>query len=138
VYPDECKALVDCRLTYGQSKAALFREIKQCLDAEKQRDKSITYSIRDITVIPPVLSEKTDPIVSCTRRAFKDVAGVNIRLGTIDGVTDGNLLHQAGIPCVVFGVQGGNIHSENEFALVQSIQLMPRVFAAVAKRYLQE
>lgn len=135
VYPDECTALVDCRLTYGQSKAALFREIKQCLDAEKQHDKSIKYTIHDLTMIPPVLTQKSDPIVLSTKQAFKDIVGFRIKLGTIDGVTDGNLLHQAGIPCVVFGVQGGNIHSENEFAFVQSIKLMPRVFAAVAAKY---
>ena len=137
VYPDECKALVDCRLTYGQSKAILLREIRECLAKEKQRDKSIKYTIRDLTMVPPVLTEKTDPIVLSTQQAFKEIAGFNPKLLTINGVTDGNILCRTGIPCVVFGVQGGNIHSENEFALIQSIKLMPRLYIAVAADYLE-
>jgi acetylornithine deacetylase/succinyl-diaminopimelate desuccinylase-like protein len=51
-------------------------------------------------------------------------------------VTDGSIFAARGIPVVIFGVEGKNHHSENEFVVADSIVKASKVYALSAIEYL--
>lgn len=135
VYPDSCTALVDCRLSYGQSKKSILQDIKRCLARVQEKDDSIRYRIEELAYVPPVFTDPTTPFVKAAVRGAERVLRKKIINSVMGGVTDGSILAEHGIPIVICGVQGGGAHRENEFALVSSMMEMPRVYAAIFEEF---
>lgn len=75
-----------------------------------------------------------DPPREALLGAFEKTAsalGIPFGLRDTGGSSDGNLLHAAGLPVLDgIGVRGGNLHQENEFALLESLTERTRLNAA--------
>lgn len=137
IYPDSCSAAVDCRLTLGQSLSKVKAEIHSCLEAQVQKDAEIKYRIKDICNVSAGRISEDHPLVAIAGKTVKDLIGRAPQLKIISGVTDGNLLLEAGVPNLGFGVTGGGAHAENEFIEVRDLSLTSKAFALTAQSYLR-
>lgn len=48
---------------------------------------------------------------------------------------DAALLHQAGIPAIIFGPAGGGLHAKEEWVEVESLKQMEDIYARLIQEY---
>ncbi len=137
IIPDKCKAQMDCRLSYGQTDRSLLQDIQKVINRIKRQDKEFRVRVRKSCYIPPTIIDKKEDIVKVSRKAVKEILGSRSELEVSGGVTDGALMVEKGIPAVVFGPSGSNIHSENEYVEVRSLAKMAKAYALAAREFLK-
>lgn len=136
IIPDVCKALVDSRLSYGQTKRSMTADIKNQIKKLVKKDKEISIVIREIAYDPPFIMSKNEKIVKILGKNVKTVYGFKPKL-IVSGFTgDANLLAAARIPSVLFGPDGSNAHSENEYVIAKTISKVSKVYALSAIDFL--
>ncbi|MDI6806189.1 MAG: M20 family metallopeptidase [Candidatus Aenigmarchaeota archaeon] len=136
IVPDTCSALVDCRLSYGQTKKSIVADINKQLKKLKKKDRELSIKIRETAYSPPVIINKNEKIVKISSKNIKLIYGFKPKLIVSGAATDGNFLTAAGISTVVFGPEGNNAHSENEFVIANSIPKVSKVYALSAIDFL--
>jgi len=129
IFPERCRALVDCRLSYGQTIEKAKFEIASCLKKAKESDPEIKYNIREIGFVYPALTSGTHPFVKLSKRVISETQGFFPKIGIIQGVTDGNFLMNQNIPTVIYGPTGSNFHAPNEFVNVSSLLKTAETYA---------
>ena len=75
-------------------------------------------------------------IIKSSKKGIKKIFNFSPKLIVKGGCSDGNLLTEAGIPSVVYGVTGKGMHAENEYASVKSMRAITRAYCEVALDYL--
>lgn len=136
IVPDRCTALIDCRLSYGQTKKTIVADISKQIRKLKSRDKELSVKIREIGYQPPYITDKNEKIVKISSKNIEIVYGFKPKLMVSGGATDGNYLSTTGMPIVVFGPDGKNAHSENEYVIANSIVKISKVYALSAMDFL--
>lgn len=136
VFPGSCSALVDCRLTMGQRKLDFKKAIEKTLFDVQREFPSVRYRIEDLVSFPPVCCEKSEPIVVAARQSLSKILGSRIKLGIMEGITDGTILADAGIPNVIFGACGDRAHSEDEYVSVSSMVQICKAYVVAAFEFL--
>ena len=137
VFPENCHALVDCRLSLGQPLERVRNEIAACLKKVRLNDSQVHYEIRELGFVPAAFTEVRHSFVQLSRKVISDVFGFSPSIGTLDGVTDGNFLMDHGIPTVIYGPTGENIHAPNEFVSIASLLKTAESYALTAVRYFE-
>jgi len=138
IVPDSCKALVDCRLSYGQTKKSISSDVRKELNKLKKKDKKLSFSIRELAYVSPVILNKNHRLIKVSSKNIRKILGFKPILKVSGPVTDGNLLMEADIPNIVFGPIGDKAHSENEYAIAKSILNISKVFALTAIDFLSD
>jgi len=136
VYPNECTAAIDCRLTLSQDKKSILKDIKACLTKVAKRHKDIKYSISELDYTPVFLTNPNEAIVISASNSLKSVLGKKQTYSVMGGTTDANLLSEAGVNCVIFGPNGANAHTEDEYASIPSMKNACHAYALTALDYL--
>jgi acetylornithine deacetylase/succinyl-diaminopimelate desuccinylase-like protein len=95
----------------------------------------------DIGVRPPCydgyLLERTDPFVMAFAESYRRVLGRPPDLGIGRGVSDANILAgRAGIPTLLFGPSGGNMHGADEWLDLSQLEPARAVYTDFALRFL--
>ena len=85
----------------------------------------------------PALTDANERIVTVAQKSVKSILHYTPKLTVMTGGSDGNHLIKAGVPCVITGVQGANIHAENEYASTRSILEMAKIYSLTLDTYLQ-
>ncbi len=136
IFPDECNALVDCRLALGQTRETITGDIKRAIEAIG--DREISYGMRELAYSPAYMTSPEEPIVRLAGRAAKELMGLDIKPGVSGPMTDGNFIFQKGIPVIVLGPDGENMHSEDEFAYTESIVNAAKAYVKIAGDFFSE
>jgi succinyl-diaminopimelate desuccinylase len=135
VVPDECQALVDIRLSYGQTKESVKKDLKLFFQKVKKQDKELKIKIEEILYVPPAVIDAKEEIVTLLQKNAQKVLKFKPRLKVSGPMSDNNFMISAGIPTVNFGPNGENFHSENEFVEVDSIFQVAEIFTQTAIDY---
>lgn len=89
---------------------------------------------RDTLRHPKSACDKTKQLFSHIQECGKDL-GMTITGKATGGVCDGNTLAEGGLPCIdTMGVNGGALHSENEFLLINSLKEKAKLTALILMR----
>lgn len=133
--PERCEFLVNRHIVPGESGGVAVAQMRR-LAEELASEARFEFAIED-PYYPPFLVEETDPFVQDFARAFETVLGTSPAFEYGRGVMDANyLVSEAGVPTVVFGPTGANMHAANEWADLESLQLVTKTYAALAERFL--
>src|SRR5690606_20180495 len=81
---------------------------------------------------PPYTVDEADPFVARFAPAYPDVIGSVPPFGFAPFVCDANYIAAAGIPTVVFGPGGANMHAPNEWADLDEIGRTAAVYVQLA------
>lgn len=118
--------LAICHLNMRANTLTDFEKAKQdlasCIHRAKEKDEGITIALYQLSERPPkVLDPDTQQLFEFLKEcASKE--GEKISWRSSGGVCDGNILAAAGLPTIdTLGVIGGELHTENEYALLSSI-----------------
>ena len=136
VIPDYCEALFDCRLSLGQTRDTLKKDIQKQIDALKKKDKRFNIKIEDLAYASPVITNDKEQIVKKISKHYGKIMNKKPKLLVTGGSTDGNILISAGIPCVILGPDGGNIHAKNEYVKIKSMIEIAKIYALTAMDFL--
>jgi acetylornithine deacetylase len=131
-YPAECRISLERRTIPGESSASVAAELQAIIDAIAESDPDFKASLAAGLERPPFEVAETEPVVA----ALDDIAAKHLgarpaRRGE-PFWTDCAILQGAGIPCVMFGADGGGAHAATEWVDVKSVETLTQILAETA------
>lgn len=137
IVPDECQALVDIRLSFGQTKNSVKKDLALLWQKLRKQDPKLKMKIKEIFYVPPAVIDEKEGIVALLQKNAQKVLKFKPGLKVSGPMSDNNFFITYGIPTVNFGPEGENYHSENEFVEVECIFKVAEIFAQTAVEYLK-
>ncbi|KAF3481192.1 acetylornithine deacetylase [Arthroderma uncinatum] len=135
-YPASCKLTVEFRTIPVQSAESIVADVIEILTKIKKRVVGFKYRLPQVVAHKaPFEIAKDHPLSRCVYDATGKVYGTNCAFQALDPWTDAALLHDAGIPSIVFGQSGAGLHSEYEWVDVESIRRTEGVLSTVIEDF---
>jgi glutamate carboxypeptidase len=129
VVPDMCLSRFNIRLEQPEDEAWCLDNINQILDSINQRDGISIEMHGHFGRKPKVLTAANEKLFQLACDCGADL-GLDLTWLPTGGCCDGNNLAEAGIPNIdTLGVQGGKIHSPDEFVKVSSLTVRAKLSA---------
>lgn len=131
-YPAACTVSLERRTVPGEDAAAVEAELRHILDAIATSDPDFSYTLaagleRQAFEVP-----SDSPIVRAVAAAAGAVTGQAATLRGEAFWTDAALMLEAGIPGLLFGVDGGGAHAATEWVDLASLKRVSQILAATA------
>lgn len=131
-YPAECRISLERRTVPGESSASVAVELQAIIDAIATADPAFRASLAAGLERPPFEVAETEPVVT----ALDGIASVHLGSRPVRRGepfwTDCAILQGAGIPCVMFGADGGGAHAATEWTTTESVERLADILADVA------
>lgn len=134
--PERCRLLVDRHVVPGENEKSV-RADAEALVAALDLDSEVEIGFReapasDVRYGPYVTSED-HPLVAALQSGTETVAGTRPEIGYFASVGDFNYLgHRAGLPTVIVGPDGENVHGAGEFVYTDDVIDVAKIVAAGA------
>jgi acetylornithine deacetylase len=120
-YPDRCRITVERRTVPGEDTAAFEAELRAVLDPVVTAQPGLGYTLAMGLERRPLDGDPTRGITPTLSSAVADVTGRPARHRGEAFWTDAALLADAGIPAVLFGVDGAGAHAAAEWVDLGSL-----------------
>ena len=131
VVPDCCVHKFNVRLEQPDDEVWCMQQLHQILDNINQRE-GITLTLHGGFSRKPKILTPANKKLFTMAQGFGQALGMDINIKPTGGCCDGNNLAAAGIPNIdTLGVQGGAIHSDQEYLLVDSLVPRAKLSAAI-------
>ena len=120
VVPDLAICKFNVRVKTVDQQAWFEREFKKILDKYNARQGLKAESHGHFTRVPKILTGANKKLFEVLKGLGKEI-GIEVAWAPTGGCCDGNNLAAAGLPNIdTLGVRGGKIHTDEEFALLDS------------------
>jgi acetylornithine deacetylase len=126
-YPDRCRISVERRTVPGECTATLVTELRAILDPIVAGQPGLDYTIAPGLERKPLDGDPTQGVTPALATAVAAVTGRPARYRGEAFWTDAALLSDAGIPAVLFGVDGGGAHAAAEWVDLHSLYVATSV-----------
>jgi acetylornithine deacetylase len=134
-YPAVCTVSIERRTVPGENADTVEAELRRILDGIRSRQPEFSYRIARGLERQPFQASDSEPIVQATLATVERVTGrPAVRRGE-PFWTDCALLADAGIPCLLFGVDGGGAHAATEWVTLDSLETVTRVLTDIIDDY---
>lgn len=130
VISDYAEALLDFRLTENSSIENLENNLKESME------EGVTYKIVS-TSVPVVMSEK-DPDILAYKKLAEEILGREIKFEQIGGATDAREFAVRGSTVIMHSGTGDGMHTNTEYAYVDSILKISQIQIAFINRLAKE
>jgi acetylornithine deacetylase len=131
-YPAECIVRLERRTIPGETADTTEAELQAIIDGFAKADPHFKASItRGLSRVPFEIG-KTEPIVQSLVDATTRRMGDAPEWRGEPFWTDCAILQSAGIPCVMFGADGGGAHAATEWTTVESVEALADILTDVA------
>ncbi|MCC7127246.1 MAG: M20/M25/M40 family metallo-hydrolase [Microbacteriaceae bacterium] len=124
---ESCRLTIERRSVPGESPDSVEAELRELLDEVAVRVQDFNYRLTRLVARGPLEANPDSEILRTVLGAFETAAG---REATTRGEpfwTDAGLILEAGIPCLLIGVDGGGAHADVEWATTESINTLSDV-----------
>ncbi|HEU4807372.1 MAG TPA: ArgE/DapE family deacylase [Homoserinimonas sp.] len=126
-YPARCTVSIERRTVPGENADTVEAELRRMLDGIRSTQPDFRYRIERGIERQPFQVADTELIVQTTLATVERLTGKPaVRRGE-PFWTDCALLSEAGIPCLLFGVDGGGAHAATEWVTLDSLETVTRV-----------
>ena len=136
--PESARLLVDRHVVPGETRERVREQAEDAiaaLDPASDVDVGFREAPAPEMAYGPYVTDPDHPLVAALTDAARTVSGVEPAVGYFASVGDFNYLgdpDRAGLPTVIFGPDGGNVHSAGEFVYVDDVVEVGRTLAAAA------
>ncbi|MET1086812.1 MAG: ArgE/DapE family deacylase [Arthrobacter sp.] len=134
-YPAQCTVSLERRTIPGETADTVEAELKEILDVIAAADPDFRYTLTRGLERHPFEGPTEEPLVQTVLAAAESVTGTVPVLRGEPFWTDASLMLEAGIPGLLFGVDGGGAHAATEWIELASLDRITRVLAQAATRY---
>jgi succinyl-diaminopimelate desuccinylase len=134
IVPSSAEAIVDIRILPGMTHETVMEEIEEILN-----DSMIQGISFEIVLQADSSYQNIDnPFINFMKNTVNK--GINIKptLYMISGFTDARFFRAKGIPTVVYGCKGENIHGVDEFITVDNLISTTKAYAITAMNFLKK
>jgi acetylornithine deacetylase/succinyl-diaminopimelate desuccinylase family protein len=134
VVPDLCRVEINRLLVPGETTATAIEDMESLV-----RTLELQAEVEVGTKPPryePFLMSRDEPIVQVFDQVYREVMGAEPSYVYSPGITDANVFGERGIPCLHLGPARGNVHQPNEHVALQWLEVLPRLYAQIAARFL--
>jgi glutamate carboxypeptidase len=131
IVPDLAIGRFNVRVTSAEDQSAVKRRINDLVQQASQRD-GISVKLHGGFHSPPKpLDPKSSKLFDLAVACGKEL-GLNLQIHPSGGACDGNRLASAGLPVIdTLGPRGGNLHSDQEYLVIESLAERAKLTAMV-------
>lgn len=119
---DSCTLTVERRTLPGETPDAVEAELRTILDELAAGTVDFRYELRRLVARGAFEADPSWPIVRAVADSAERVLGAPAPTRGEPFWTDAGLILEAGIPCLLVGVDGGGAHADTEWATTASIR----------------
>jgi acetylornithine deacetylase len=131
-YPAECRISLERRTIPGETPETVAAELQAIIDGIAAVDPDFRASLSTGLSRPPFEVAETEPVVAALDKAAASRLGhAPVRRGE-PFWTDCAILQGAGIPCVMFGADGGGAHAATEWTDIRSVETLADILTEAA------
>lgn len=134
-YPAECRVTLERRTIPGETLETVAAELQALVDRIAAADGDFRATIKPGLGRPPFEVAETEPIVATLDAVAAQHLGTTPKRRGEPFWTDCAILQGAGIPCVMFGADGGGAHAATEWTTVESVNRLTDILADTAHRF---
>ncbi|QOT19873.1 ArgE/DapE family deacylase [Paenarthrobacter sp. YJN-5] len=134
-YPAECTISLERRTIPGENADTVEAELREILDSIAASDPDFSYTITRGLERKPFEVSPEEPIVQTLLNAARNTTGRKPALRGEPFWTDAALLLEAGIPGLLFGVDGGGAHAATEWIELDSLHRVTTVLTQTTVDY---
>jgi acetylornithine deacetylase len=131
-YPAQCIISVERRTLPGESADGVETELRNVLERLSRTIPHFSFQLKRGLVRQPFEADAQAAIVKTLSRCATPVLGQPPKIRGEPFWTDCALLQQAGIPCLMFGAEGGGAHAASEWTAVSSVRKLTDILFATA------
>lgn len=131
-YPARCVIRLERRTIPGETPDSTQAELQAIIDRIAASDPAFSATVSRGLARPPFEIGRDEPVVTALRQAASARMGASPAWRGEPFWTDCAILQQAGIPCVMFGVDGTGAHAATEWASVKSIGALAEILTDTA------
>lgn len=135
IVPDECRSQIDVRTLPSQSKKDVEKYLDKIALKCEERDGEFGIEKEYIVGDEGYVLDREKRIVEVLNKGYKKVYKKKPEMVVHGAAHIGTLLYQNNIPTVVWGPQGDNLHSYNEYVEVDSLVKTAAVYAEVIREW---
>jgi len=130
-YPAECTISIERRTVPGETHEFVTEEIREVLINLVATVPDFNYTLVEGLSRHPLQVSPDHEIVKSVEKHFKSHTGRNVEIRGEWYWTDAALMNDAGIPSVLFGVDGEGAHAQLEWATESSVHTVTDVITSV-------
>lgn len=131
---ERCELTIERRTLPGESPAQVRAELESVL-ADRAAALEVTYSLEEMVSRGPLEAAPGNPVEHAVSGAFEAVTGSPVVRRGDPWWTDAGLVAEAGIPTVVFGVDGGGAHADDEWVDLRSLATLEAVLQETIRAF---
>jgi succinyl-diaminopimelate desuccinylase len=133
VTPGELLVLFNLRNNPNSPAEALERQLRELIDAHDPGDWDLAWRVSGVPFGPA-----KGPLPDIVTAACRDHLGLAPQRDTGGGTSDGRFIGPLGVDCVELGPVNATIHQINERIAIDQLEQLPRVYASIIERFLDQ
>jgi acetylornithine deacetylase len=134
-YPALCTIGIERRTIPGETRESCTNQLTKILDRLKAEDPNFNYELRVIFERPTFAVDPNAKIVTTLTQAFIQETKSQPVIRGEAFWTDAALLQAAGIPSVLFGVDGEGAHAATEWTTIESLTTVTNVLESTITEF---
>jgi succinyl-diaminopimelate desuccinylase len=136
--PDECTAYLDVRTTPNVGKRDVDMILNKVIESAKRKHKGMDLKYEYLLGQEGYRVGEDEKIVSSLQEAVGETTGEKPGLIVHGPAHVGTVMAEMGVPVVVYGPEGGNVHSYDEFVEVGSLMETSLVYVNTVRKFFSE
>ncbi len=132
---DSCILTIERRTLPGETPDAVEAELRAVLDELAQTTDDFQFELRRLVARGAFEADAHGAIVSAVAQSAERVLGRPAPSRGEPFWTDAGLILEAGIPCLLLGVDGGGAHADTEWATVESIEQLTDILEGTIRDF---
>ena len=132
---DSCTLTVERRTLPGENPDAVEAELRGILDGLATTTPDLRFELRRLVARGAFEADPSWPIVRAVTESAERVFGGAASVRGEPFWTDAGLILEAGIPCLLVGVEGGGAHADTEWATTASVEQLADVLEGAIRAF---
>lgn len=132
---DSCILTIERRMLPGETPDAVEVELRTMLDALAATNVDFRFELRRLVARGAFEADVNWSIVRAVAQSAERVLGQPAPSRGEPFWTDAGLILEAGIPCLLLGVDGGGAHADTEWATVESIEQLTDILEGAIRAF---
>lgn len=127
--PESCTLTIERRTMPGETPDAVEAQLDDLLEGVAAATPHFRYELRRLVARSAFEADPDWPIVHAVAASGEQSFGTPLPRRGEPFWTDAGLILEAGIPCLLVGVDGGGAHADTEWATTKSIEQLTDVLS---------
>jgi len=133
-----CTLTIERRTLPGQTPDAVEDELRELLESVAGRVPEFDYRLTRLVARGAFEADPDGPVVRAVAASANQVLGHPAGTRGEPFWTDAGLILEAGIPCLLIGVDGGGAHADDEWCDVASVHQLTDILEGAIRAFCAE